>query len=68
MVDYSTVDRKQPTSQLHTCVERKVMEAINFLEWRGGNLVRDKQVEVVGLTAAVLHSQLLSSSTSEQAT
>jgi hypothetical protein len=37
--------RKKPTSQLHTCLEGKVIEEIrDFLEWGGGSLGGDHQV------------------------
>ena len=29
--------RKEPTSQLHTCIKEKVIEITYFLEWGGGN-------------------------------
>jgi len=45
---------EKQTSQLHTCMEGKVIEIRNFFEWAGGNFVRDHQVVVVGLPAAVL--------------
>jgi hypothetical protein len=36
---------EKPTSQLHTCMEGKVIkEIINFLEWGGGTLIWDHQV------------------------
>ena len=37
---------EKPTSQLHTCMEGKVIEIRNFLEWGGGTLVWDHQVGV----------------------
>jgi hypothetical protein len=43
--------REKPTSQLHTCMEEKVIEEIrNFLEWGGGTLVRNHQVGGCGFS------------------
>ena len=41
--------REEPTSQLHTCLEGKVIEEIrNFLEWEGGMLGGVHQVGCCG--------------------
>jgi hypothetical protein len=40
--------REEPTSQLHTCLEGKVIEIRNFLQWGGGTLVVDHQVRGCG--------------------
>jgi hypothetical protein len=42
----------KPTSQRHTCIKGKLIEKIrNFLEWRGGNLVRIHQVGGCGFSS-----------------
>jgi len=45
---------EKPTSQLHTFMERKVIEIRNFFECGGGNLVLEYRVGVVALAASVL--------------
>ena len=47
-------EREKPTSQLHTFMERKVIEIRNFFECGGGNLVLEYRVGVVALAASVL--------------
>ena len=43
--------REEPTSQLHTCVERKVIEEIgDILEWGGGILGGDHQAGCCGFS------------------
>ena len=44
----------EPKSQLHTCLEGKVIEIRNFFVWGGGILAGEHQVEVVGFAAAGL--------------
>ena len=47
--------REDPTSQLHTCVEKKVIKEIrDILEWGGGIWVGTTRLGVVSLAAAVL--------------
>jgi len=43
--------REEPTSQLHTCVETKVIDEIgDILEWGGGILVGDHQAGCRGFS------------------
>ena len=36
---YTTDGQEKPTNHLHTCMERKLIEEINFLEWEDRILV-----------------------------
>jgi len=42
--------REKPKSKRNTCMERKVIKITNFIEWEGGTLVWDHQVEGCGFS------------------